>query len=289
MNLASYTGYYINLDRSPDRRREVEAQLEACRLADRYQRFPAVDGMTLAQGRLSPGAVGCFHSHYEALREGRSSGQCVHILEDDVLLSKYTASALHRIIENGTLDRFDLFYTEALIPIVREVLLPRKELFESIVGARKNPSAPINFRIVDITKLYRACTSSYLVGTKSIDRVLEVLKRELDIGPSLPIDLYYQKLARAGKLKIGCLFPYATSVRLEHILDTTIQKVGPDRRKQAMLYALVRYSFYIDRDLENYARSHFQAIAGAGPAQAADLHSAIIDYALKFVASDTGA
>jgi hypothetical protein len=39
-----YIGRYINLDRSPERRAVLETMLNGLGVADRYQRFAAVDG-----------------------------------------------------------------------------------------------------------------------------------------------------------------------------------------------------------------------------------------------------
>jgi hypothetical protein len=47
MSAHPYHGLYINLDRSPERRRNMEDQLAACGLSDIYARFPAVDGKTV--------------------------------------------------------------------------------------------------------------------------------------------------------------------------------------------------------------------------------------------------
>ena len=61
-----FRGIYINLDRSTDRRRNVERQLARLDLADAYVRLPAVDGRKLKPvGVLNPGIVGCFRSHVE--------------------------------------------------------------------------------------------------------------------------------------------------------------------------------------------------------------------------------
>ena len=46
---ASYVGAFINLDRSPQRRAEMEGQLAELGIADRYVRFPAIDGSKLAK------------------------------------------------------------------------------------------------------------------------------------------------------------------------------------------------------------------------------------------------
>ncbi|MBX3584198.1 MAG: glycosyltransferase family 25 protein [Rhizobiaceae bacterium] len=80
---------YINLDRSPDRRDWMEAQ--ASNLGISLERFPAVDGSTLASNpfpNVPIGAAGCFLSH-RALWSDIAQGNdpYVLVLEDDAHLS----------------------------------------------------------------------------------------------------------------------------------------------------------------------------------------------------------
>jgi hypothetical protein len=49
-----YRGIYINLDRSTERRRRMERQLDGFGLGQRYARFTAVDGLEIARtGNIS--------------------------------------------------------------------------------------------------------------------------------------------------------------------------------------------------------------------------------------------
>ena len=66
--------FYINLDRRPDRRLEIEGELE--RMGISGERIPAID--------ISPGAVGCLASHIQSLKAAKERGYPnVLILEDD--------------------------------------------------------------------------------------------------------------------------------------------------------------------------------------------------------------
>ena len=91
--------YFINLDRSPDRRAEMSQRLSALGIA--FERVPAIDGRSLSSSAvdavridtpgwkpLSAGEIGCFLSHRECWRriaQGDEAYGCV--FEDDVLLS----------------------------------------------------------------------------------------------------------------------------------------------------------------------------------------------------------
>ena len=66
--------FYINLDRRPDRRTEVEAEFKKMELS--VERFSAID--------RSPGIVGCGLSHLAVLKMARERGlKNVLIFEDD--------------------------------------------------------------------------------------------------------------------------------------------------------------------------------------------------------------
>ena len=91
-------------------------------------------------------------------------------------------------------------------------------------------------------------TSSFLINPASIRKLHDLYGAELVKGPEAPIDLFLLKCARENVLKIGCLFPFITSVRLEHVLGTMIE----DRYSQLPVLAnsVARQTFFIDRDLE---------------------------------------
>ena len=119
--LPRYCGAFINLDRSPERRCDIETQLRTFKIADRYARFPAIDGDALDdyRGALRRGEVGCFLSHFRALERMRVAGTHVHIMEDDVLLSRQLAPMIDFTIAQGVFQ--SVSYTHLTLPTNREV------------------------------------------------------------------------------------------------------------------------------------------------------------------------
>jgi GR25 family glycosyltransferase involved in LPS biosynthesis len=106
-------GFYINLDRSIDRRRSIEAQIETLGIGHIYKRFPAVDGSKLAPiGRMRSAEVGIFRSHNDVLAGARKVGKFIHVLEDDQLLSEFMLPAIGLAIRRGIFDQFDLIFTD---------------------------------------------------------------------------------------------------------------------------------------------------------------------------------
>jgi GR25 family glycosyltransferase involved in LPS biosynthesis len=79
--------YYINLDRSPERKERIEKMFHQHKL--HFQRIQAVDGKELTSWdeRLNPYEQGCTLSHLKAIEEFYKSGEEMAIIcEDDMTM-----------------------------------------------------------------------------------------------------------------------------------------------------------------------------------------------------------
>ncbi len=268
---ALYTGLYINLDRSTERRRRLEEQLAKFNLSGLYTRFEAVDGLkTAARGGLQPGEVGCFHSHYRALMKGGKNGLPVHILEDDILLSQYLDFAARKLVSSNFFGPFDIVFTETFVePNISWLALFKQQFDRALARGR----GAIRFQVADLKALHWWGMTSYFVAAASIDKVLRILAEELERGPTMPIDGCLQLASREGRLKIGCWFPFVTSIMLDCITASTIPgRETHEGNPSIMLHALLRYSFFVDHDLEGYARPFLEALVGDESEKPVDVH-----------------
>ncbi len=259
--MAHWEGRYINLDRSPERRRLVEDQIAGQGLADRYRRFPAVDGRVL--GRDSPRSqaeVGIFRSHMDILREASCAPGAIHVIEDDVLLCDLTAPAIDRTVASGALDTFDVVFLETYIPLQPRAIRAYRELFERCTRGRWPIAGVDQIRLVDIGARYFFGATSYLVGARGARRLLDVVGEEWDAlrGPSLPFDDTIQKAVRAGRIRVGCLMPFVTAIDLRTAQDSTAERAGEDL-STALVQRVLRHSFYARRDLEGYVIPRLEA------------------------------
>lgn len=288
MNAAkpAYHGFYINLDRSAVRRSRFEANLAQHSLSSRYSRFPAIDGRTLPKGQspLSPGQLGCFHSHVRALQEAQARGAHAHILEDDALLCEHTAPVIDDTIAAGLFDHFDIVFTDILAGCELGVLKGMKEAFDKTSRAVHRTLRISDFQILDLSRMNFTCLTSYLVGERSMDRVLTLYRQELATGPRVPVDLFIRNLVHAGKLKAACIFPFVTGLSLDAIAGSTIEDRGAEPEKPSvMVLAAVRYSFFLGRDLA-YAKRVVDAATRTGRSPA-DPHRELIMQAIDHVMS----
>jgi GR25 family glycosyltransferase involved in LPS biosynthesis len=269
---APFTGLYLNLDRSPERRAALEAQLAERHLAHFYQRLPATDGEALPPAPpLLRGEIGCMRSHFDALQRAASVATPTHIAEDDILLCRNFAEAAAAIVASGMLDQYDMVFTDTFVhPSVGAIRMFRDAFNEAASGQA-------DFKLYDLAGRGMAGATSYFVSPRGAQRALAAFAKEIKGPPRAPYDIYLRKLADERALKIACVAPFLTCPRLEDVERSTVGSRGGS----GLLHALLRYSFYVDRDL---AAAQAQLDALTAPARAApDEHRAFLMQILDFV------
>ena len=282
----SYHGVYINLDRSAGRRAAMDAQLAPFGLKDRYRRYAAVDGSTLAPSRseLRPGELGAFFSHLRALEAARSSRDAaVHIMEDDALLSAHVRPVIEDSIAAGLFQRFDILFTDILAAPHLGMLKGLKSAFDRVEVPPRRPLHLSDLQVIDLAGQNFSCLTSYVVGAKSIDRMLALYAAEGESGPTKPVDLFIRDCVLKGKLRAAFLFPFVTSFRLEEIAGSTIGGSAFAANPSVIVLAVLRYLFFVDRDLAK-AKAFLDA-ATKENRRATNPHHDLMVQALEFVVS----
>lgn len=238
-----YSGLYINLDRSCDRRERLERDIARIGLAGRYRRIPAVDGASVEpRARLAPAEFGCYLSHLQALAAASESTTATHVLEDDTILSPRLPSVISAAIECGLLDQFDIVFLDFGMPYDPRLLAHYKKIAD-----------PGRISVISIGGCKFWGTASYLVSPRGAARIADVCRKAMDDWP-LPIDVIICEQARAGALRSAALFPFVTTVHLEQSLASTIGHEFADDDLGHLIFGLLRYSFFVDADLSGYAQ-----------------------------------
>jgi GR25 family glycosyltransferase involved in LPS biosynthesis len=240
----SYRGFYINLDRSPDRRQAVEAQLARLGWTGQYCRFPANDGGgEFSSAALSKSELGCFVSHYRVLQQNIDSPEHLHIIEDDAVLAGCTRDMINQLIDTGLIDDHDLLLTDMVLPLDIDFYQRARKMFESdVVRSADGRRTTIRFSLMP----YTACMASYIVNWRSIGRIHELLHNELAAGARVPIDILIRNAAAQGRLRVKCLFPFITSV-LPEKFPSTLDRGDRDWTSDLAMQ-IARHSFYVECD-----------------------------------------
>lgn len=246
----NYQGYYINLDRNSDRKTAIEAELRRFNVAERYERFPAVDGAScgVESRTLTAAEVGCFLSHYKLLEMSLSLPSHLHVMEDDVLFSKFASGMLETVIANDFFGQFDLVYTDVFVPIEIELIAAYKNLYDQSLQTGANAARSFsNFQVLDLSNKNFGSAASYLVNRNSLSRLCELYRQHMESGISLPVDLLLRSLVLEGRIKAACIFPFVTSVRPESL--SAMDMEGRYKSNLSVLVSfLLRYSFFVDCD-----------------------------------------
>lgn len=270
-----YTGVYINLDRSTERRAAMEAQFARYGLAQCYRRFSAAAGNILGlPTSLTDGEMGCLTSHYLVCRDHQDCSTHLHVVEDDAVFSRLTSQAIRTVILPSLMERYDLLFLDGVIDPLQAGLPFReyKALYDKcIIRDQHGTVIKVNFRPI----AYVATSTSYLVNGRSIKKLLSVYDQVLANGAREPIDIMLRKKGQAGALRVGCLFPFLTSIRLDGT-TTTISERGNDDRS-VLAINLARHSFFVDRDI-----AALLAYADKVFSPPADPHSLLLSRLLAF-------
>ncbi len=273
---APWHGHYINLDSSPERLSAVEATIARAGLGGLYQRFPAVTGAEKpADCRLRPGQYGCFRSHHDLIAGLTPDGGFAHVLEDDGVLAQPFGPAVQSVIAGGLMEPFDIVFTETMVMDQLPLIRMLKGLFDRNAG----PGRPPSLSLIDLATTDFAGTTSYFVNPRSLARVADSLGRGLAAGPVRPVDLHYRDEARAGRLKIGLLFPFLSSVAIGG--PSTIR---PESASQAVSLIL-RNGFFIEADIAASRKAMAEIVRQLGPWQPDPRLDLIADI-LRFMVTD---
>jgi GR25 family glycosyltransferase involved in LPS biosynthesis len=280
---APFSGRYINLDASTQRRARLEQQLRALGIEHAYSRFAAVDGMRLSGvcGAISRREYGCFASHVQLLKEAAPTGAHLHVLEDDALLSPEFLPVSREIIDRGVLDEFDLLFTDVFVSwdSLQIASLERVRRKHTGVEARSGRQSLTGVGIFNLHRKRLACTSSYFVSRRSLGRVAGLLESALAAGPVQPVDLTLRELVDNGTLTAACTVPFITSVALEAAAGSTIHGdlIGPELSRLAC--NVIRHTFFVRPDWQAIDR----ILARYFPLQERTPRQRVVDRVMQFL------
>ena len=281
-----YLGFYINLERSPQRKADIVRQLEQLELLSQYSHFPAADGNALHLERCSirSGEIGCFTSHYLLLEKNLNQTHHLHVMEDHVILSRATKPILHMLLNSKLIDNYDIVFTDTCLPIDLLKLREYKIIFDNNV--KKDECGRViavnKFQVIELKENYLASTSSFLVHKNSISKLHNILQQEMKIGLRKPIDFFLRDKIHEGSIRAACIFPFITSIRLDHIFDETSISGRYACNLSLMAFSLLRYSFFVECDWAKCTK----LIADHFMPDKKDMHQALMSCVLNFVLSD---
>jgi GR25 family glycosyltransferase involved in LPS biosynthesis len=179
--MSKYKGFYINLDKSIDRRIFIEHQLRQCNVLDIYNRFSAIDGKDIINNStLMDCELACKQSHINILFENKNSDKHIHIIEDDIRISQQHNDLLNQFFTFHEDKDWDILFTGFQIPLSSRQI----DFLVSIYSEKKE----ITF--FNMQNFLFVGAFSYLINKKSIPKIIDIYNKS-DIN--MPIDFILRK------------------------------------------------------------------------------------------------
>jgi Glycosyltransferase family 25 (LPS biosynthesis protein) len=199
-------GVFINLDRSPERRAEMERQIADIELPYPLRRLAGVDGQGQPSGLppLNGGQYGCWLSHLKALEQSIGREHHIHIMEDDALIS----SALPILpdvvqsLDSGSAGEWEILYLDATVLEILDMC--------QIFGWSKTARDDSTVRVRALPQVFTIYgLHSYVINSARKAFVLDFLKRHM--AQARPIDNVMAYGIQSGQLRAFMTTPFMTA------------------------------------------------------------------------------
>ncbi|RYY98173.1 MAG: glycosyltransferase family 25 protein [Comamonadaceae bacterium] len=216
-------GYYINLERSPDRAAFMEEQFARLGLGG-MQRHDAVDGSRIpvpAGCRLLPAEYACMLSHLQVL-ERAGAGQCILVLEDDAELSPQLPQLLASAVQGQLLANVDIVFLECQ----PHMTLPHLSALWNAAAAWLVDDAAgrrvTGVELLDARSIFKWGTVAYVVTAAGREKLLSLMRGWLREGPVLPVDRCCERSLQSGELRGAITVPFLATPGLQWHGKSTI-------------------------------------------------------------------
>lgn len=234
-------GVFINLERSPERRAEMERQIAQVELPYPVRRLGAVDGQRqpARPPQLSAGQYGCWLSHLKALEQSVGQDHHLHIMEDDALISTALPilPSVVQSLDSGSSGEWDILYLDA-------TLIEASDMCH-VFGWAKTARNDGTVRVRAVPKEFTVYgTHSYVVNATRKAFVLDFLSRHMAAGS--PVDNVTAYGIQSGQLRAFMTTPFMTAGS-DLGLSRTTGESGDDRFLAWQVFR--RLCFY---DLDEY-------------------------------------
>ena len=216
--MASFKGFYINLERDKDRENILRNDLGKKGKLTQYTRFKAIEGNAeeATKRSLSAGEHGLWKSWIKLLeiieQDNDRNYDYIHIIEDDAVLSNQLYDLLDQLGKEETST--DMLMTDMYTNI------SVYNVFEKHVP--KSISEDKEWKVFT-TNQYTGCTASCIIHKNKIKDIRALLKEEYKSRSLIPIDNFFRRMSIKGNLRIRTTIPFLSTVQISSIINSTIQ------------------------------------------------------------------
>jgi GR25 family glycosyltransferase involved in LPS biosynthesis len=220
-------GFYINLDRSTDRRAAVESSIAQLSIGHKIQRFAALEGDD-RPAQLTKSQLGCFLSHQAILNDADDT-KFTLIFEDDVVFPSMFN------------DYWEIIWP-VLSGIEADVIFLNKianygdpKLINNMIKSKRSRGDIYkegfrSFTLHNCKGFYAAGAAAYVVKPGAQSKLRMLLLEACAAGYSLAVDSVYCNAIYSDRLRSGFVFPYIVGTSLQGKSTIESSRDGPSAR-----------------------------------------------------------
>ena len=201
-------GFFINLDKSTDRRKTIEDNIRGVGMDGVITRFAARAG----DGRpsvITKNELGCFLSHKEII-DTADNNEVVMIFEDDAHFTKKFKKSIGAIFKDMAFG-WDVIFFGQMVDYSDVKMVHKFLNFKKLAGDISSEEFS-KFAILNAAKFYTWGAFGYAVHPRALPKLRGYLAQSEQDGFKHQVDVYYADLIREGKLNGGIVFPYIVGV-----------------------------------------------------------------------------
>ena len=204
--MPKFKGFYSNLDKDKEREMILRNELDKRGKLAEYEKFAAIEGHTdeASKKSLKAGEHGLWKSWIKLLEiienDKDANYDYVHIIEDDAILSDQLYDLIEKLASKKTM--IDILMTDmyANISIYRT--------FEKHVAESLNQKE--RWKLLT-TRSYTGCAASCIIHRSKIKKIKTLLREEYKSSNLIPIDNYWRRMSKEGRLTIVTTIPFLTT------------------------------------------------------------------------------
>ena len=123
-------------------------------------------------------------------------------------LAELSGPTIEEIASLDAFSDYDILFTGTYVPLHNQIYNRLKKRYEWLVSKSKSAGR----QLVCVIEDYYAGTASYIVKPAAIQKMVDIYEETLSKGAKLPVDLCIRQKARQQTIRVGCIFPFITSL-----------------------------------------------------------------------------
>jgi GR25 family glycosyltransferase involved in LPS biosynthesis len=218
-----YEVFYINMDRSEDRRFRIERELNEAGLTENVYRQAGIIADKKLNSMISNSELGAFLAHHKLISETNSMPRL--ILEDDARFPIGFKLKLEEILTRVHDTIWDIIFLGTSIEYTDLQRVKSLLNFCNALGNIEDEDFN-NYQLIPANPWYVYGCFGYIVNHRAVAKLGELLSLEVALNFPRQIDVALQRYIRSNQLSCYVVFPYLAGIE-QNIQSEMLTRSNP--------------------------------------------------------------